>query len=549
MSFATVFDRRTPGVHRQDRNAARDRVRRYLLTAALLLAAYLYWRFMLRWFFLQRDDFWLVSITDDPYGQFDAGEFLWRWWHDWSQRNGRSADALVRALLRPGAEAVGWLAPAVLTVSSAAAWRWLPRGRGTRLSTIVLARLLLLTVVPILLLAVPQVSGNTVFWGAGIGNYVVPTGLALLAASWWVRPPRSGRQAVLAAATIVTAGALHELAALTVFAVTHAWWWLHRRSVDRRATMLIVAAYVAVVVGLSGPGRWRRLDSLGTEGTGVDRWLTPAARFTSELLLQTVLLWVAVGLVLTLAVVATWRHGSVRRRRCIGGATLVLWSAGAAAWGLARSWRSDDLRCSQVAPLADGTGVAASGMLLAAGVAVVATGVLLGQLRSSLGSVPLLAATGALATLPLPLVTGVCAPRVWYPPLVWALVLAGVLLHALVVHGVLRPWVLTVVTLVALALAGRFALTAEPALRANYESFEGVLQQIPSVQETGEGTIVFPQEVPHPQYGKAPVYRLASIACGFRTYYDVPSLVILDDGEGPSAGLPAYCPRPDDPRR
>lgn len=549
MSFATVLRPRMAGGHRQHPDAVRGRIRRYLLTAALLLAAYLYWRFMLRWFFLQRDDFWLVSITDDPYGKFDAGEFLWRWWHDWSQRNGRSADALVRALLRPGAEAVGWLAPAVLTAASAAAWRWLPPWRGTRTGTDVVARLLLLTVLPILVLAVPQVSGNTVFWGAGIGNYVVPTGLALLAASWWVRPPRSGRQAVLAAVTIVAAGALHELAALTVFTVTHAWWWLHRRSVDRRAAVLIAAAYVAMVLGLSGPGRWRRLESLGTGSTGLDRWLTPAARFTSELLLQTALLWVAVGLVMTLAAVATWRHGPVRRRRWVGGASLVLWSAGAAAWWLARSWRPDDLRCSQVAPLADGVGVAAVGMLLAAGVTILAAGVLLGQLRPSLGSAPLLAAAGGLATLPLPMVTGVCAPRVWYPPLVWALVLAGVLVHALVARGVLRPWVLAVVTLLALALAGRFALSAEPGLRANHESFQGVLKQIPSVQEAGEGTIVFPQEVPHPQYGKAPVYRLASIACAFRTYYDVPASVVLDDGEGPPAGLPGYCPRPDDPRQ
>ncbi len=526
-----------------------DRLRRVLLTVGLLVVCYAYWHLMLRWFFLQRDDFWLISITDDPYGRYDLGEFLWRWWHDWSQRNGRSADALVRLLLRPGVPAMTWIAPAVITACCAAIWRWAPGRDRARPGVSIVAMILLLTVLPVLLLTIPSVSGTTVFWAAGIGNYVVPTGLALLAASWLPKPPRSPGMLLVAVASILLAGALHELAAATVFSISHVWWVLNRRSVTRTAAMLIVSSYAGLLLGLSGPGRWRRVDALVGEETGLARWVSAGARFTSELLLQAGPIWGVLLLGVLVAVVTTWRDQNVRHRQWLLIASGVAVLAGGLAWVLARSWRAGDLRCSQVVPLADDNAVAAVLMLASAALAVVALGVVLVLLRTALGDAPVLLGTGALATLPIPMITGLCATRVWFPPLVWTLTLLGVLLTLLVTRRYLPVLLLITVTAIGVLVAGRFLAIAEPALRANHASFEQVLEQIPATQQTGTGTITFPEEVPYPAFGKEPVYRLPSIACGFRTYYAVPDAVVLDNGQAPTSGLPEYCPRPDDPRR
>lgn len=526
------------------------RARRILLAVVLLALCYAYWRLLHRWFFLQRDDFWLVSITEDPAGRFDLGEFLWRWWHDWTERNGRSSDAAVRAMLRPGVDAVGWIAPAVLTACSAAAWRWLPRGRGLRPGVAVAAPLLLLTVIPVALLTEQSISGSTVFWAAGMGNYVLPTGLAVLAASWWVRPPTSPGALLLAVLTLLATSLLHEMAALTVFAVTHVWWFLNRRRVGRRDAVLIAAAYLGVLIAFAGPGRWRRLDDLVGEESGPGAWLSAAARFTSELLLRTGPVWLVVLGVLALAVGASWRESSAGRRRALAGGLVLTGTAGVVAWLTARTWRSGSERCSAVAPFA-GDGADALPALLTLGSAalsVLACAVLLVLLRPTLGDAPLLLGTGALATLPIPMLTGLCASRVWYPPLVWVLTLAGVVAVTLVVRDRMHARVLLALTLIGLIAAGAFLRVAEPAVRANHDSFESVLTQIPATREQGSGTVLFPEEVPHPDFGRAPVYRLPSIACGFRTYYAVPDAVVLDDGGAPASGLPEYCPRPDDPR-
>lgn len=221
-------------------------------------------------------------------------------------------------------------------------------------------------------------------------------------------------------------------------------------------------------------------------------------------------------------------------------------------WGarvLAGSWRSGPERCSQVDPLGDGNTASALLMVVAAGIAVVAVSVVLVQLRAAVGDAPVLLGSGVLATLPIPMLTGLCAARVWYAPLAWVLILIGVLLSLLVSRRHLPAWSLVAVTLLAVLLAGRFLAVAEPSLRANHASFTGVLEQIPATQETGTGTITFPEEVPHPEFGKEPVFRLPSIACGFRTYYDVPDEVVLNQAGPTEAGLPAYCPRPDTVRR
>lgn len=533
------------GKHR--RRTSRPVRRHVLTTLVLLLLCYVYWHLMLRWFFLQRDDFWLVSITDDPLGRFDAKEFLWRWAHDWAVRNGRSSDALVRALLRPGVATFGWLAPAVLTACFAAAWRWLPRSGG-RTWTNPAASVLLLCVVPVALLTAPSVSGNTVFWAAGIGNYVVPTGLALFATSWWVQSPESRAATAMAVGSILAASALHELAAFTQFVVAQAWWLLNRGRVSRLAGYVVAASWVGLLIGFVGPGRWRRLEALAGDSTGASAWVTSAARFTSELLLQTAPVWAALFLGLGLAVVATWRSCSVVGRRRRTASLLVAGASGGAAWALARTWRMPDVRCSQSAPLADNHAGASVGMLVVAAVTVLATGIVLNELRTSLGDSPLLLGSGALATLPLPMITGQCAPRVWYPVLVWVLVLLAIVLITLAARRYLSLKVLGLLTAVALLLGVRFLTLAEPALRANHSSFMGILEQVSATQQEGHGTIRFPAEVPFPHYAKEPVYRLPSIACGFRTYYAVPDDVLLDDGTSPDAGHPDYCPRPDDPR-
>lgn len=526
--------------------ARRPWVRRALLAACLLLVAYVYWRWMLRWFFPQRDDFWLVSVSDDPYGRFGIGDFLWSWWNDWMNRNGRSADAVVRALLRPGTEATSWILPAVLSVCSAAAWRWLPTG--DRPAARWAARVAMMCVVPVALQVAPSIAGNTVFWAAGFGNYVVPTALALLASSWFGRPP-ARTPLRLAVLSILAAGLLHELAGLTVVAVASVWWLVHRADLRRRDAVLLGAAWVGFVLGMAGPGRWQRLEALAGDETGLVRWVSAAARYLSELLLQTWPVWATLLVVLALAVAAVWGRSTVLQRRRLLATVLTAVTAGVAAHLLARAWRSDPQRCSQVAPLADGHTLPAVLMLLSAGVTVVAVAALFVQLRPHVGEAPLLLGAGLLGTLPLPMVTGQCAPRVWYPSLVWAMTLVVVVLALLVRGAVLPAAAIVAAAVVGAVLALRFAAMAEPALRANHESFRSVLEQIPATRTTGTGTIVFPEEVPFPQFGKEPVYRLPSIACGFRDYYDVPSGVILDDGTAPRAGLPDYCPRPDTPRR
>lgn len=518
-----------------------SRLRSALVVAALLILTYLYWRLMLRWFIVQRDDFWLLSITDEPYGRFDAGEYFWRWGHDWAQRNGRSSDALVRAMLRPGAAAFSWIAPALLTAASAVLWRWLPR----QLSRNPVALAMMLTVVPLILLVDARISGSTVFWAAGFGNYVVPTAMAVLAASWWVRPPRTTVALVAAALSILAASLLHELAALTVFTVANTWWLLNRGRVDRTHRWLIALAYLGVVLAFSGPGRWRRLDTLVGEETGVFRWLGAAARYTGEILLQTAAVWIALLVVLSVSVAALWARLSVADRRWLLASTTLAWVGAVAALLLARQWRPTGQTCGSLQPMAAESRVPALLMLIAAVVTLVALAVALLRLRGSLGDTPVLLGSGALATLPIPLLTGLCAARVWYPTLVWLGALVAVLLATLVARRLLPVAVLVAAAAVGTLGAGWFAAAAEPALRANHESFAAVIDQIEGTRADGTGVITFPEDVPHPEYGHAPVFRLPSIACGFRTYYEVPEQVILDNGRQPEAGLPAYCPRPD----
>lgn len=540
---SVMRDGSRPGNHGQE--PVRHRRRRIIVSVALIVLCYVYWALLLRWFFLQRDDFWLISITDDPLGRFDAGEFFWRWGHDWLFRNGRSSDALVRAMLRPGLTTFTWLAPAVLTACFAAAWNWLPRERGrTNIAGLALA----LYIVPIVLLTEPSISGNTVFWAAGIGNYVVPTGVAVFATSWWVRDQQSRGAAVLAVSTMLLAGALHELAALAVVTVAATWWHFHRRDVTRRTAVVLLASLASLVIGFVGPGRWRRLDALAGDETGVAAWISSAARFTAELLLETGPVWAALVVALVVAVLATWRDGTVTQRRWRAASLLVVAVSGTTAWMLARAWREPTLRCSQSVPLGDGNAPASVAMLLTAGLAVIAAAVLLTHLRAGLGDAPVLLGAGALSTLPLPMATGQCAPRVWYPTLVWVLLLVTVILVWLVAGRYLPRVVLVLTTITALLLAGRFFLLAEPALRGNHASFTSVVDQVATTREAGAGTIVFPDEVPFPEFGKEPVYRLPSIACGFRTYYAVPDTVLLDDGTSPPAGQADYCPRPDDAR-
>lgn len=517
------------------------------LNITLLAATYAYWRGLHQWFFLQRDDFWLVTITTAPEGQFGVADFFWSWRHDWLERNGRSADAVVRLILRPGESATGWLAPALLTGCSAVGWRWLSlRLEGTLK---VASMILILTLIPISLLTAPSIAGNTVFWAAGMGNYVVPTAVAILAASWWVRPPLSRTGLLVAAGCTLLAGLLHEMAALTVCATASIGWVVMRGRRYPYANTLFISALASLSVGFIGPGRWRRLDALVADSTGMSRWLSSAARFTSEILLETGPLWIVFLLCLSGSVAAIWSSCEFRARR-----RLVLWSgaswAGAlTTWGALKSWRPEGVRCSQLMPLEPESRVG-SLIMLAAGAttALAVLGVCI-MLVHHLGRGPLLLAVGTLASLPLPMATGQCAPRVWYVPLIWLLLAISVTIVESATKAATHRFPLTISAAVGLSLALIFHGKASPALKENYESFQTVVSQIPGVRDQGQGTITFPLEVPHPDFGKSPVYRLPSIACGFRVYFAIPDDVILDNGEQPRSGLPEYCPRPDSVRR
>ncbi|MGB3187175.1 MAG: DUF6056 family protein, partial [Ornithinimicrobium sp.] len=188
----------------------------FLVGLIVVLLLYGYWWSMLRWLIFQNDDIGHGANYSSE-GSFGVSSWLQSWWRDYTIRNGRSADVVVRLLVAPGIDVARLLVPLVLTAACAAAWRFIEPSRPRFVYGVWLASAALL--LPTIVALSPEVAGSTVLWTAGVANYVVPTATAIYAASWFFRPPENGVATSLAIVSIMAANLLHEQSSVAVLGI------------------------------------------------------------------------------------------------------------------------------------------------------------------------------------------------------------------------------------------------------------------------------------------------------------------------------------------
>ncbi len=514
----------------------------FLIAFLIVLVLYGYWWSMLRWLIFQNDDIGHGS-NYGPEGSFEFLGWLQSWWRDYTIRNGRSADVIVRLLVAPGIDAARLLVPAVLAAACTAAWRFVEPTRPRFLYGVWLAAAALL--LPTVVALAPEVAGGTVLWTAGVANYVVPTAVAMYAASWFFRPPDSGAAAILAVVSIVAASLLHEQSAVAALGIAIVALLFGRGRESPIVKFLVVVCVLGFVVKVTAPGLHSRREVIGSrrELEGFPLLERNAMVGGTGLVDSIDILWVVLLVSLTVATL-TLTQTTKRQVRWVGATMVASWTLTVLLFVITRRWNVVRGEASRTDPLLPDQRMTGYAALALAVLALLAVAIWLVQLDRRWGLGPLLAYTGFISSAAVLVASGVGATRAELPLYWWlALAILLVLLQASTSWSGDVPAASAgmLMATACLALSANYAVGAQAPLAANSEAMQEVLDQVPEAQRGERGAISMPRHLPFPEYAKKPTLRLDRVGCYLRRYYGVPKDVVLDNGTNSRARFSEYC--------
>ncbi len=487
------------------------------------------WWALHRYWFMAGDDYVHVGQGGHPGGQFTAAD----WWaalaNDWTMRNGRLADAIVRLVLRPGAWFYPLFAPIMLTVGGLAiAWATQQARRDNRAPWVWAAGLLLL---PVLFWFHPEMAGDGVFWASGAINYALPLSMLIGCIGLLTHLLRGGSipwvLMPLVVAWVMLTDAIQEMSSLALFFVTVAVLVTQWRRMTVQLWTLCGAALSAFVVHMSAPGLWKRAGIIAdaAPGSTVERLALAITTSSTILWQRTSLLWLAIMVIFV--AVALWPGRHTRGDR------VAAWIAAAAgaAFGLASMAYRTRFVAGRIAENGMPVNMVPHTWLVVVTLSFAAIAIAVGlhRLRRYWGVVPLLAWAAYIGNCGFVFATGIVGTRAHFPP---AVLLALVVLAmgaaiaerrmewdraaaALVVAGLLIPAV------------GWFDQTRVHLWR-NWSVVDAQIVT-PLEQATGsdDGEVVLPATLPYPELTYLRAFELPSHEKWLKSYYDIGDGVTL----------------------
>lgn len=500
---------------------------RYIVAAAAVLS-FVAWWYLHRWWIMAGDDYLLTTAGGDLGGRFAFSTWLRELSIDWTQRNGRLADSLLRLVLRPGTSFYPLFAPLMFTAVGLALGLLLSRGAERRGPAPYIVGLL---AIPTILWANPPMTGDAVLWTAGAINYVLPLiGVGIVLGNWFtlldgraLSWPAIAATAVAAIATDalmeVPAGTLAGAVAVTVIT--------HRRQLDRKAWVLAAATLAAFTVHITNPGLRSRngLISEAADDPLLLRLLRGTAQSSSLLWQRTWWLWFALLALLVLL----WFQTSERKAR-IG----LLSAIGATtAFGFLSQvfWHRRSIQGDYQGPLPDHVLPHAILACATMAVAFLAVWYALAHVRHTIGSAPLLLWGGFIGSCLFVFGSGVSSHRAHFVPTLLLLLLVVRLALDLLTHTAPHAarklcWALVV------AMAATTATWYDLALfgtKLNHMFVEEEIKPRLLAAQPG-GEVILPPTLPAPNMNYYGAFLLPRYEESLKTYYGLPSDVHIITG-------------------
>lgn len=505
------------------------------------------WLLLYRWLLFTGDDFLHTGAPRRLHGQMTAGEILQSYMRDYTQINGRAADAVARVVMQSGV--TGWqiAGPVVITVTSAIAYL-LIRGDTTRRSTVSRVWLAVTTAgVPLMLLTLrPALGGQVYFWISAAVGYLVGTLLLLAAGSFYLVAHRSTPSTPVlagAATLMVITHLFHETASVGLLLMGVVFWVYHPfRQVDRRILWVSIASLAGFLANLLSPGSLARL----LMATGSE---TPDAVGLPERIVRgaTMLLTLVWPALLIIAVAA----GLIAlRRRSVTGWALTGVGAAAGALGAGRALRGVSVR--------DVQGVDLLGPWLLAGFLALAAMLVLTERQAvQYTTVHLLAGTAGCAAIPVVMGT---LERGHFPAATLAYFTALSLLSDAVrsvdgaretgrAGGRTRAVVLAAVAVPIVVVLPFTALHTYRATKANHDVWAVTERQIDDAVHGRRSTVEFPdaRHMPAPEYVYSNAYLMRRYEPMIRSYYGLGADVKVTVRRGGTGAAPDGRPRVEAP--
>lgn len=299
------------------------------------------WVMLYRHVLFTGDDFNHVARGGHPGGRMSAGDIWQSYVTDYTEVNGRAADAIARIILQNDVHTWQLLGPLVLTAIPACIWMWATTGRAWEFrQRSALPVLLLSASIPFVLLAVrPVVGGQAIFWVTAAIGYFGAVLLTLASGLYFAaaldHPVHPGWGAAVALPIMLT-HLFHETSSFALMAMIVAFWVLGGRRVrtvqNLVLTALSAAAFLANALSPGALSRFSRYDSSPTTG-GYVEYLAGFERGSFVLLN---LAWP--GLLLVAATTAV----GMATRRTASGVALLAGVSLLLGWNAVRSIRADN---------------------------------------------------------------------------------------------------------------------------------------------------------------------------------------------------------------
>lgn len=497
----------------------------WLFPALLTLGSLIVWGVIFRSWIMMGDDYLFMAQFGRPGHDFTFAE----WWsalaEDWGVRNGRLADGVLRAVLRPGTWLYPLLAPVMLTATGVAAAWTISLGRDSAGVPLWLWLAGLLAV-PVTVWNAPSMAGDAIYWAAGGINYALPLVLLLCSIGLYAvaiqRPDLHWGWVAAGAVLLVLTDALQELSALALFVITvvvliHRW-----GTMTPKLWTLVGSALAAFAVHMSAPGLHQRGDIVaeGAIDSPILALVHSLAWGSSALWAKTSLVWISLVAALAVLAASQWVARPRTARLALTGAI-----AGAVFSLAASSYLA---RWLPTRGLVEGTTdkVPAQAWLLMlimiATMAVIGLVFLMGAEVFGLAT-PLLWAGYVGACMP-SFAVGVAGSRAQFMPAVLILlVVVSIAFRFLPTRpGVQRLAAAAVIGSMLLpSLLWADAASAQAARNKEFAETE-IIGPLLEARESGATRVVVPEKLPFPGLGYAKAFDMERYHEDFRVYYDLP---------------------------
>lgn len=505
------------GVQSAQRSAAPPAWGRPLLLT-LIVSSLVLWGWLNRYWFMSGDDYLFVADPLSSRGEFSTGYWFDSLRDDWSRRNGRAADGILRLILRPGPWLYPVLAPIMFTGAGLALAKLTARvmGRQTTPPWMWAAGL---SAIPVVAWLAPGMTGDVIMWTAAAVNYVLVGGL-LAVCLVFLLELLAGRElpwpvVILAAVLAVLTDFLQEVASGALLFAALAAVVVRGPRLGAKAWVLVGASVTAFLVHVTtAQGLWRRsgLIADAKDAGLLEASLRGVAASAPELWWRTWPLWIILSVVLALEGLSHERRAT-RWSLLVGSGAAVGFSVAGA---LVRHRSGGVASTVQVVLIA---------VVLIATMLLIGVALLLGS--GKLGVGPLIVWAAFIGSCLFVFGSGATSPRGHFIPALLLLVTA-LSLSARLLRRFTPLQAVAVVVLTMMVPSAMWFDDARIGAVVNQRFVEA--RVVPQLEAAGRGevsVVVLPGTLPRHDAAYARSFYLERYEKALRTYFAIPSTVEL----------------------